>query len=135
MKPSVTIHSESLPEVRLDKNSTAEFGKSKNPMNRMRPGRAPQLIVINANDVEQSIRAQTNWLSQHYPGHKILHGKRSRHNGRIYIDVTLRTANGEIRTVRFDVTRPFYQSEGTQILVGTQGTIFGRSVPTTQLLR
>ncbi len=101
----------------------------------MRPGRAPQVVIIDVGDTEQSILALLFWIDQRYPGSKILHVKMVGNNGRIYNQITLRRANGQIRTVFFDVTRTFHENGGTRFLLRAQGTLATRAFFTTQNLR
>lgn len=134
-KPSVTIHFESLPQIRLYKKSTVDVEKGKNTMSRMRPARAPRVVVIDVADFNESILAERNWICQHYPDSKVVYMKVFRLNGRIYDQVILRKPNGQHRIIYFDVARSFHHVAGTQALLGTQGTIVGGAFPTTQLLR
>jgi len=66
-----------------------------------------QAIVINAKNEDEGIKAEHSWLREHYPGCRETLQALVPHQGRPYDRIDIVTAEGQSRSVYFDLSSFF----------------------------
>lgn len=85
--------------------------------------KSPRVVIIKETDMGRAIEMKHRWLNKHYPGWQPLDVNYTRHNGRIYSKVVLRTSHGKQKTILFEMTAFWHQMAGTTVLFGQTGTL------------
>lgn len=61
-------------------------------------------IVIKASNEREGVKAEYQWIAEHFPGYKRNRQALLNQSNRSYDEINFTTASGEFKTVYFDIT-------------------------------